>query len=56
MFDTLLKGNSFIFGEDVPEKISSVPDSIMTYENSFLIYRDIGAKDKASRIALDLRE
>lgn len=56
MYDTMLKGFSFIYGIDVPETPRNEPDGIMTYENSFLIYRNIGLNDKVGRIALDLRE
>lgn len=56
MYDKLLKGFSFIYGIDVPENAKNTPDSIMTYENSFLIYREIGLNDKVGRIAMDLRE
>jgi len=56
MYDKMLKGFSFIFGVDVPETPRNITDGIMTYENSFLIYRDIGLNEKVGRIALDLRE
>lgn len=57
MIEKLLKGYSFIFGIDVPENQSNTPDSLMAYENSFLIYKDIpGVNDKVGRIAMDMRE
>ena len=56
MYDKLLKGFSFIYGIDQPETPRTIPDSILTYENSFLIYKDIGVNDKVGRIAMDLRE
>lgn len=52
----MLKGYTFIFGVDQPTRDQVVPDSIMTFENSFIIYRDMGQKDKVGRIAMDLRE
>jgi hypothetical protein len=51
----MLKGYTFIFGSDIPER-EALEDSIMVFENSFIIYRDIKTKDKVGRIALDVRE
>lgn len=55
MLNQLLKGFTMIFGVDDPER-ESTEDNIMTYENSFIIYRDIKSKDKVGRIAFDIRQ
>ena len=53
---SLLKGYSFIFGVDDPNKEYKVPDSYDSYEVALLIYKNITKADKMGRIALDLRE
>jgi len=55
MLQQLLKGYTMIFGVDDPEKLSQ-EDSVLSFENSFIIYRDIKSKDRIGRIALDIRQ
>lgn len=55
MLKQLLKGHSMIFGVDDPER-EAQEDSLMVFENSFVIYRDIKSKDRIGRIALDIRQ
>ena len=55
MLKQLLKGYTYIYGVDDPER-EALEDSVMTFENSFIIYRDIKSKDKIGRIALDIRQ
>ncbi len=56
MLEQMLKGNTFIFGVDDPDRDQVTSDSVMTFENSFLIYRDIQSNEKVGRIAMDIRE
>jgi hypothetical protein len=53
---SLLKGYSFIFGIDDPNKDFPVPDAFDSYEVALLIYKNITKSDKVGRVALDFRE
>ena len=55
MLKQLLKANTFIFGVDDPMRLAG-EDSVMSFENSFIIYRDIKSNERVGRIALDIRQ
>jgi hypothetical protein len=55
MLNQLLKAHTFIFGTDDPGR-EPTEDSVMTFEDSFIIYRDIKSPTKIGRIALDMRQ
>jgi hypothetical protein len=55
MLKQLIKGYTMIFGVDDPQR-DAQEDSVLLFENSFNIYRDIKSKDRIGRIALDIRQ
>lgn len=55
MLKQLLKGHTMIFGVDDPER-ELQEDSVLVFENSFIVYRDIKCKERIGRIAFDIRQ